>query len=221
MDMFQLEQVTFKDILDIPTLTIPAERITCIIGKSGSGKTTLVKLLNGLISPNEGTIYEKEEDIRKGSMVQLRRRVAMLQQSPSIYGETIADNVQVGRLFSELEPASDSTVQEVLDIVDLHQARDQEAGKLSGGEKQRLALARMLLLPADVLLLDEPTSSLDEETAHGIIARVLNYCKQKNQTVIMITHADEIVDAFAENLVELEAGKVIRDERVHPTWNQK
>lgn len=219
--MFKLENVTFKDVLDIPELSISAGAITCIVGKSGSGKTTLVKLLNGLISPTEGTIYVDHEDIKEMSMVQLRRRVSMLQQSPSIYEGTLRENLQIGRFFSELEPASDEEIHDVLEVVNLDKDLDQDASKLSGGEKQRLTLARMLLLPADVLILDEPTASLDEESAHTIMRRVLQHCKNENKSVIMITHADEIVKTFAEQIIELKDGKVSRDERVEPTWTQK
>ncbi len=221
MYMFKLENVTYKDVLDIPELSISAGAITCIIGKSGSGKTTLVKLLNGLISPTEGTIYVENEDIKEMSMVQLRRRVSMLQQSPSIYEGTLRENLQIGRFFSELEPASDDEILDVLEVVNLDKDLDQDASKLSGGEKQRLTLARMLLLPADVLILDEPTASLDEESAHTIMSRVLQHCIDENKSVIMITHADEIVKSFAEHLIELKDGKVSRDERVEPTWTQK
>lgn len=221
MYMFKLENVTFKDVLDIPELSISDGAITCIIGKSGSGKTTLVKLLNGLISPTEGTIYVENTDMKEMSMVQLRRRVSMLQQSPSIYEGTLRENLQIGRFFSELEPASDEEIHDVLEVVNVDKDLDQDASKLSGGEKQRLTLARMLLLPADVLILDEPTASLDEESAHTIMSRVLQHCKDENKSVIMITHADEIVKSFSEHLIELKDGKVSRDERVEPTWTQK
>src|SRR5699024_10064998 len=164
--MFRLENITFKDVLDIPELTISSHKITCIIGESGSGKTTFIKLLNGLINPTKGTIYVEEKDIRNMSMVNLRRRVSMLQQSPSIYEGTVKENIQLGRFFSELEPASDQEIKQVLDVVHLHKELDQDASKLSGGEKQRLTLARMLLLPAEVLILDEPTSSLDQDSYH-------------------------------------------------------
>lgn len=221
ISMFKLENVTFKNVLDIHELSISAGAITCIIGKSGSGKTTLVKLLNGLISPTEGTIYVDHEDMKEMSMVQLRRRVSMLQQSPSIYEGTVRENLQIGRFFSELEPASDEEIHEVLEVVNLDKDLNQDASKLSGGEKQRLTLARMLLLPADVLILDEPTASLDEESAHTIMRQVLKHCKGENKSVIMITHADEIVKTFAEHIIELKDGKISRDERVEPTWTQK
>lgn len=219
--MFTLENITFKDVLDIPELSIPSQKITCITGESGSGKTTFVKLLNGLISPTKGTIYVKGKNIQDMSMVKLRRRVTMLQQSPSIYEGTVKENIQLGRIFSELDPASDEEIKEVLHVVRLHKELDQDASKLSGGEKQRLTLARMLLLPTEVLILDEPTSSLDQDSAHGIMNLVLEHCKKAHKTVIMITHSDEIVKLFAEHLIQLKEGKVVRDEEVEPTWNQK
>lgn len=218
--MFKLENVIFKDVLDIPDLSILSDTITCIIGKSGSGKTTLVRLLNGLISPTKGSIYVGETNIQEMSMIKLRRRVAMLQQSPSIYEGSLEENLQIGRHFSELNPASSEEINSILDVVSLHKELDQPSDRLSGGEKQRLALARMLLLPADILILDEPTSSLDEDTAYTIMNQVLTHCKHKNKTVIIITHTGNFVQSFAEHLIELDDGKVIRDERVDPTWTQ-
>ena len=205
---FQLEQVKYKDILDIHKLEIPTDKVTCIIGKSGSGKTTLMKLLNGMISPDAGKVFADGKDIATLDLVQLRREVTMLQQTPSIFKGSVADNLNIGRRFAGGEPATDTEMQQVLETVHLHKALDTDAADLSGGEKQRLAFARVLLLKPKALLLDEPTSALDEDTAHEIMKQVLATFKEQRQTVVMVTHAQAMVDAFAEYVVELEAGKV-------------
>lgn len=212
---FQLEQITYKDILHIDHLTIPSRKVTCIIGKSGSGKTTLMKLLNGLISPDSGEVYAGGEPISRMDLVALRRRVIMLQQTPSIFEGTVRDNLNIGRVFSERKAATEAEMRHVLQVVQLDKSLDAEVGELSGGERQRLAFARVLLLNPDALLLDEPTSALDEDTAHDIMERVLARFKENGQTVIMVTHAQAIVAAFAEYVVEVEAGRVVRSGEVN------
>ena len=207
---FRLEHVKFKNILDIPELEIPADKVTCIIGKSGSGKTRLMTLLNGMISPDSGEVYAGGKPLGSTNLIELRRKVIMLQQNPSIFGGTIRENLNIGRKFSEQQAATDSEMKAVLETVHLNKQLDDEVDKLSGGEKQRLAFARVLLLSPEALLLDEPTSALDEDTAHEIMQKVLATFKKRNQTVVMVTHAQAIVDAFAEYVVEIEAGRIVR-----------
>lgn len=212
---FRLEHMKYKDILDIDKLAIPSDQVVCLTGKSGSGKTTLMKLLNGMISPDSGEVYVGNQRVSEMDLVQLRRDVTMLQQTPSIFEGTVGENLNIGRKFAGIEPATEAEMKQALETVYLAKSLDDDADELSGGEKQRLAFARVLLLSPKVLLLDEPTSALDEETAHEIMKQVLEKFKQHKQTVIMVTHAQSIVDAFAEYVVKLDAGKVVSAGGVH------
>lgn len=208
--MFTLRGVKYKDILDIDELEFSEHKITCIVGESGSGKTTLLRLLNDLISPDEGEIRFQNTPLSQWEPVELRRKVMMLSQTPAIFEGTIKDNLLVGFKFSEKSPAEDGQLRDALDIVRLHKELSLNADSLSGGEKQRLAMARVLLLEPQVFLLDEPSSALDEETTQFVIQKLVNYIKRLRKTMIVVTHSKAVVQAFAEQVVEIKNGKVVR-----------
>lgn len=201
--MFQLKNVKVDGILHIDELSIPANQITCIVGPSGSGKSTLLRLLNSLSSPDHGEILFKNKSISSMDPLQLRRSVVMVSQAPVIFDGTIEDNLQIGRTFSEKEPASEEDMNYLLELFSLGKLLDEEAEHLSGGEKQRLSWARAMLLDPEVFLLDEPTSALDEETARTVLLRFRDHVKEKSKTVIMITHSQELAELVAENTIDV------------------
>lgn len=207
--MFQINNLKYKSILDITNIRIPKNQITCIIGESGSGKTTLIRLLNKLISPDEGTILYEGTHLSKIDSVELRRKVVMLPQAPAIYSGTVRDNLLIGLRFSEKPLASDPNLLNVLQMVNLQKSLDQSSDKLSGGEKQRLALARVLLMDPEVFLLDEPSSALDEETEETIIMKLVEHCKNYNKSLIMVTHSKKIANQFADFIIEIKNGKIV------------
>ncbi|SDM99657.1 putative ABC transport system ATP-binding protein [Fictibacillus solisalsi] len=202
--MFELKDIRYKDILKIGHLRIEENKVSILTGESGSGKTTVLKLLNHLISPDEGTVLYKGKDIASLDPVQHRRNVIMLQQMPAIFPGTVRDNLIAGLMFSEKPVPDDRVLEEALHSVYLRKSLETVAEGLSGGEQQRLALARVLLLDSDVYLLDEPSSALDDETADEVISSFLKKAKQKNKTVIMVTHSKQIADRYAEVPVHLE-----------------
>lgn len=207
--MFLLENVKYKDILDIKTLNIKKHHVTCIVGESGSGKTTLLKLLNKLISHDSGKIYFENQPLLSINSVELRRTVVMLPQTPAIYSGSVKDNLLIGLKFSEKSFVSDEELREILNLVKLNKKLDEDAEKLSGGEKQRLALGRVILLHPEVLLLDEPSSALDENTEQIIIEALVNYTKQNNKTLIMVTHSKNVANQFSDDIIEIQDGHVI------------
>lgn len=205
--MFRLKNVKYKDILEVEDLIINKREKTCIVGKSGGGKSTFLKLLNNMISPNKGKIYFKDKDINQYDPIELRREVKMLPQNPVTFSGTIRDNFIKTLLYNDLESISDQKYISLLKKVKLEkQNLDNKAEKLSGGEKQRLALARMLLLDPEILLLDEPSSSLDQETEEFIIEMVVNYIDNKNGTLIMVTHSNDIADEYGDRIMTINDG---------------
>ncbi|MDD3839154.1 MAG: ABC transporter ATP-binding protein [Clostridia bacterium] len=206
--MFRLENVKYKEILDIKQLTIPSNKITCIVGKSGSGKTTLLKLLNKMISYTEGEIYYKNRPISKINSVELRRQIVMLPQNPIIFPGTIKDNLMIGLKFSEKPLVDDSQLFYALKTVELDKPLDEDADKLSGGESQRLALGRIILMKPDVVLLDEPSSALDQNTEHMVIGNMIDFIKRNNKTLVMVTHSNDISQAYADITIPIEKGKI-------------
>ena len=152
--VFTLNKVKFKDILYIKKLTIKEKKTTAIVGRSGSGKTTLLKHLNKLISPYGGTIYYRDIPLEAIDAVTLRREVVMMPQTPVIFEGNIRENLLIGLKFSEKKLPPDNKLMDMLHVVGLDKKLDEPAHRLSGGEKQRLALARVMLMEPRVWLLD-------------------------------------------------------------------
>jgi putative ABC transport system ATP-binding protein len=207
--MFALRDVRYKDILDIRHLDIPEGQVTCIVGKSGSGKTTLMRLLNRMISPDAGTITYKGTPVTDIDPVQLRRRVVMLPQSPVMFDGTIRENLCKGLVFAGKPMVGDDTLHRIMDVMDLQKDLDGDAGTLSGGEKQRVALGRVLAMQPEVALLDEPSSALDRGTESTIMERLVAGAREYKVTMVIVTHSRPLAESIAENLIEMEAGRVV------------
>jgi putative ABC transport system ATP-binding protein len=207
--MFSLRNVRYGNILEIPQLEIPSDEVTCIVGRSGSGKTTLVKLLNRLISPDTGTILYNGTPITGIDPVELRRRVVMLPQTPVMFDGTVRDNLLKGLEFSERAPVDDDVLHRILEIMDLTKSLDVDALTLSGGEKQRIALGRLLAMRPDVALLDEPSSALDEGTERLIIDRLVQAAREHGVTLVIVTHARAMAEQIADRLIVIESGRMV------------
>jgi putative ABC transport system ATP-binding protein len=205
---FLLENVVYRNILDIPSLEMPGGKVTCIIGDSGSGKTTLMRLLNNLVSADRGIVWHMGENVDQADPVALRRKVVMLAQNPFILPGTVAENLLIGLAFAGKDPASEETLAEILQTVSLGKSLSDDAMELSGGEKQRLALARVLLLKPEALLLDEPSSALDERTEGEVIKEVVTLAKKDSRTLVMIVHSLDLARRFADLVVIVKGGKV-------------
>jgi len=207
--MFELNDLKYKDILEIDHLEIYKGEITCIVGRSGGGKSTFLKLLNNMISSKKGNIKFKGKNIEEYNPIKLRREILMLPQNPVIFSGTIRDNFTITLQYNDLELQNDQRYNELLKKVGLsNQNLDSSAEKLSGGEKQRLALARILLLDPNTLLLDEPSSALDEETEELIIDMVVNFINEKNGTLVMVTHSKEIAKRYADRIITINEGSL-------------
>lgn len=206
--LFALSNAGYKNILQIETLSIPSLQTTCIVGESGSGKTTLLKLLNHLLSCDRGEVRYKGEDIKALDPVALRREVVMLSQTPLIFPGTIKDNLLVGLQFGGKLPAGDEQMLNVLKRVKLDKALEENGAELSGGEKQRLAICRIMLMEPEVLLLDEPTSALDDGTENMVTEMLVAYAREQGKTLVLITHSREVARKYGDFIITLEKGRV-------------
>lgn len=210
--MITLKNVTYKHIINLPFLEIPKGKISIITGKSGSGKTTLLKLLNKMISPDTGHIFYKGQDYETLDAIKLRRKIIMLAQSPYIYEGSVKDNLLVGLQLCGLEcnhkpnlpMVHDNDLKSLLETLHVSTDLDKEAALLSGGEKQRIAAARIILMKPEVYLLDEPSASLDKQTELSLLSVIKEDAKKRNKTVVMITHSQEVLDQYGENQINLE-----------------
>ena len=213
-ELFQLDQVTYLHIIDRLDLTLFRGEITAIVGKSGSGKSSLLRLLNKLNSPTAGTIKYDGQDLAAIDSISLRRQVSMLMQNPTMFPGTVRDNLVAGLRFQGRPAANDEQLQGILDELQMNVVLDQDAQLLSGGEKQRLAIGRLILLDPPVWLLDEPSSALDRTTEDQLVNLLVDQIRKQNKTLIMITHAPEIADKYADRVIEIEAGQIAADRQI-------
>lgn len=203
MSLFRVESLKVNGILEMDKLEIQANKIICIIGKSGSGKSTFLRLLNHLDSPDQGKILYHGEDISSVDPIKLRRKITMVPQTPVIFPGTIKENLLIGQKFSGIELADDAYLKKVLYRISLHKSLETPAEDLSGGEKQRLSLARAMLLDAEVFLLDEPSSALDRATADDVVGAFIDFIKAENKSMLMITHDLEIANRIADETIDM------------------
>lgn len=208
-NLFKIEKVKFKNILSIDDLGIEENKITCIVGPSGSDKSTFVKLLNKMISPDSGKIYYRGQDLDEINSINLRRKVLMANQSPAIYKGTVKDNLLIGLKFSEEPLASDETLEQILSDLKIKKSLNDQVENLSGGEKQRISLGRLLLMDGEVLILDEPSSALDQDTEAFVMDYILSYVRAKNKSLLVVTHSKKLVQDYADALIEIKEGRAI------------
>ena len=207
--MFELKNVKFKDILQIEDLQINEGEITCIVGRSGGGKSTFLRLLNNMVSSDKGKILFKGKEIEDYNPINLRREVSMMPQNPVIFSGSIRDNFDITLNYNDEYAMADEKYEKILRKVGLADHNlDEDADKLSGGEKQRLALARILILDPDILLLDEPSSALDEETERLIIEMVVKCMREKDGTLIMVTHSKAIAEKYGDRIITINEGEL-------------
>ncbi|HLR51975.1 MAG TPA: ATP-binding cassette domain-containing protein [Candidatus Avamphibacillus sp.] len=202
--MFQIEKLFVKNVLKIKALKLHSSIIS-IEGQSGSGKSTLLRLLNHLDNPTSGNIYYKNQKLTDIEPMELRKKIVMVPQSPVVFDGTIRDNLNIGLEFSGEEPASDNQLKDMLQTLWLDKILETSASDLSGGEQQRMALGRVLLMEkAKVFLLDEPSSDLDDHTTDHVIGEFINRAREQEKQVIMVTHDKSVTDKFADQKINMD-----------------
>lgn len=196
--------------LDIEELTIAEGRLYTLTGANGAGKSTLLSILAFLAPPTSGEVfYDGKRVVRDPvSIVEYRRKVTLLHQSPYLFGGTVYDNVAFGLKARGVQGETrQRRVDKALDDVGLQGFRDRKARELSGGEAQRVAMARALVLEPEVLLLDEPLANIDRGTT-GLLETVIASLPLRGTTVVLITHDPDQPDRLNGESIVLEGGKV-------------
>jgi putative ABC transport system ATP-binding protein len=181
-----------------------------IFGPSGAGKSTLIRLINRLDEPTSGVIRVDGQDYRTISPRSLRKRLGMVMQHPNLFPGTVADNLRFGP-SAHGEALRDDTLRTILSSVDLAGFEDREVSSLSGGEAQRVNLARTLANNPEALLLDEPTSALDRAAKEEVEETLLSVIKSQNVTCILVTHDKEQVVRLARRVLMLKNGRIVAD----------
>jgi cell division transport system ATP-binding protein len=219
--MIRLENVTKTYKGEIPALrdanvNIEKGEFVFLVGASGSGKSTFLRLLNREETPEQGRIYVAGKDIGELSSWKvpfLRRNIgSVFQDFKLLSGRTVAENVGfalevIGRPRSVMA----TQVPAILDLVGLSGKASSFPDELSGGEQQRVSIARAFVNRPLILLADEPTGNLDPATSVGIM-RLLERINNSGTTVVMATHDRGIVDTMRRRVIELDRGQIIRDQ---------
>lgn len=222
-DLFKLENVNFqigeKRILENVTTSIDLKEITGIIGPSGSGKSTFLRLLNKLISPTEGTIIYNGTNMNSLPSQQIRKDIGMVQQQPFLFKGTVKTNLLYGPKIWNIAYTDDDLIELLQKVALEPDYLAREIDGLSGGEQQRVSLARSLANKPEVLLLDEPTSSLDIISEETIEQTLLNL-KEEGMKIIIVTHSLEQTERVTDCLIFLKNGKLIEKSETSMFFSQ-
>ena len=203
--------------LDDVTLTITAGEFVSIVGHSGAGKTTLVKMILADDVPTSGTVFFESINIPKlknKDLTKLRRRIGMVfQDFKLLSNKTAYENIAfameaVGKSNEEIE----SDVPHVLELVDLSNKMFHFTNQMSGGEQQRLAIARAIINQPELIIADEPTGNLDAINTYEIV-QILKKINDLGTTVVLTTHNRGVVDSIGKRVITMEKGRVIRDDK--------
>ncbi|MFR6599027.1 MAG: ATP-binding cassette domain-containing protein [Finegoldia magna] len=201
MEILRFENVKF--IKEYDDFSIDKNEVVFVVGKSGSGKSTLLRLINNTLQMKSGRIFYKDENILNIKPVELRRNIIMTSQENFLFDMTIRENFHEFYKLRDLEELTDDEITKFLKKTNFDVDLNLNVEKLSGGEKQRVFLAIALSLDPEVLLLDEPTSALDNKTAFDMMKNIVNYCKHNDITLVVVTHARQLVDEFADKIIDL------------------
>ena len=201
MEILRFENVKF--IKEYDDFSIDKNEVVFVVGKSGSGKSTLLKLINNTLQMKSGRIFYKEKNILNIKPVELRRNIIMTSQENFLFDMTIRENFHEFYKLRDLDKLTDEEITKFLKITNFDVDLNLNVEKLSGGEKQRVFLAIALSLDPEVLLLDEPTSALDEKTSFSMMKNIVEYCKNNDITLIIVTHQKNLVEEFADKIIDL------------------
>ena len=201
--------------LDDINLTIKEGKITGIIGHTGSGKSTLVQMFNGILRPHHGRVLLSGEDIWKNSkkIGAVRFKVGLVMQYPEyqLFEDTVYKDIAFGPKNMGLKPEEiDLCVREAAGFSDLSEDLFEKSPfDLSGGQKRRVAIAGIIAMRPDVLVLDEPAAGLDPRGRAAIFENIVDYQRKSGTTVVVVSHSMEDMAKYCDELVVMSKGKII------------
>lgn len=205
--------------LDDISLTIEKGEFIAIIGSSGSGKSTLLHILGGVDVPTSGKVYLENQDVYSQNNEKLaifrRRQVGLIYQFHNLIPTlNVVENITLPILMDKRK-VNEERLDDLLEMLGLQDRKHHLPNQLSGGQQQRVSIGRALMNAPAVMLADEPTGSLDSRNGHEIIKLLKESNKKYGQTLIMVTH-DENIALQADRIIGISDGKVVRNERVRP-----
>ena len=202
--------------LDDVSFSVEEGSLTGVIGHTGSGKSTLIQHLNGLLKPTSGKIFAGETDItsKDVSMPEIRRRTGLVFQYPEyqLFEETVALDIAFGpRNLGLSEEEIDERVHEAMSMTDLDYAEfaDKSPFELSGGQKRRVAIAGVLAMRPEVLILDEPAAGLDPASHRSMMELIKRINEQNGTTIILVSHNMDDVAEYCTDVLVMDGGRLI------------
>lgn len=216
MDIVELENI-YKNYGELQVLTdinlkIKRGTSTALVGPTGSGKTVMLRLINMLEKPSSGTVYFEGINANASSKIRLkiRRQIGMVFQKPLAFKSSVYNNVAFGLKIRGKTENMDKKIKETLEVIGLKGYENRNALKLSGGETQRLALARAMITEPKLLLLDEPTANLDPISTGKMEELIEKINRESETTIIMTTHNLSQGQKLSDRMVMLNNGRILQ-----------
>jgi tungstate transport system ATP-binding protein len=204
-----------KIVLDIHYLNFQESKIYAIVGHNGSGKTTLLNILNLLVKPEEGQIFFRDQEIinhSNANLLEVRRKMTLVDQDPFLFTANIYNNIAYGlKVRSIPNIIQQQKIKNALDMVGLSGFENRKVDQLSGGEAQRVVIARALVIEPEILFLDEPTTSIDQKHIAVVEEIIKKIRKELKTTVIFTTHDLSQAYRLADEVISLMEGKIIKE----------
>jgi putative ABC transport system ATP-binding protein len=201
--IFNTKGLVFQDMIHYQDLQIIENNANFIVGSSGTGKSTLLRLFNATLAPSEGEIWYKGKNLSDLDTIELRKEVTLISQSVYLFDSDIRENFRQFYEFRGMPSPSEDKMMEFLKLCCIPFPLDKDCTTMSGGEKQRVYTAIFLSFLPRVIMMDEPTSALDKENGHNVIHNVLEFCRKKGITAIVVSHDSGITEAFADRIITI------------------
>lgn len=217
------EDRTVKNAVDGVSFEIEKGEFVALLGHNGCGKSTLAKLFNAMLLPSNGKIYVDGEDVGScENLYDIRKKVGLVLQNPDnqLVASIVEEDVAFGPENLGVAPEEIRVrVDNALKAVDMYEYRNHPPFKLSGGQKQRIAIAGILAMEPECIVLDEPTAMLDPNGRYEVLSTILNLNKNKNITVVLITHYMEEA-VLADRVIVMDEGKILTQGKPKEVFSQ-
>lgn len=217
--VFKIGEVDVEALRGV-NLDVPRGQFLAVVGPSGSGKSTMFNILGGLAKPTSGTVRIDGKDLSHmtdNERNDLRKKFVgfVFQKYNLLPTLTARDNIEIARAIAKLDkPSNDPWFEEALEMLGVAKRLDHKPRALSGGEQQRIAIARAIVNHPSILLADEPTGNLDTKNSDAVLNLLRELNRRKGQTILMITHNPEAAE-FADRIVHMRDGEIIENPSDH------
>lgn len=201
--IMETKNLSFHDMIHYKDMQIHKDKVNFIVGSSGTGKSTLLRLFNGTLTPSSGEIRYDGKNILDINPIELRKEVSLISQSVYLFDASIKENFELFYEYRGLKAPDETEMRKFLQLCQITFPLDKDCMTMSGGERQRVYIAIFLSFLPKVIMLDEPTSALDKENSTKVIQNIIAFCKEKGIVVIIVSHDNQIVEHFAENIITI------------------